>query len=307
MQRYLLTKSKKTTFAIAFMIIALLLTNLNVMAAEEGESQDDSGTVVVETSDGTEEDDVDVSNVLVAPEGSATIVEQTTESDYDENGNEIDDVDNKWFIGSPINVNYGYVFAGVWQESERETAAIYGSEPGFVKILDANNDGTIDENDKQIQGQKDPKFTWGLTNTLTYKDFTLSFFIYGSHGATKVNNLWSDDVWTNVRRNTTIKDWYTDENPSTTWYKNDEDANKMMGFTASTYENASYVRLKDLTLAYNIPSKIISKWNISKLQVYFTGRNLCTITSWTGIDPEFDDQWSIPLQKEYVFGVSMGF
>ena len=124
----------------------------------------------------------------------------------DENGNEIDDFDNSWFIGKPIQTNYGYEYDGVWQQDEAALAAVYGTQPGYVKIRDVNGDFVIDADDRVFQGQRDPKIIWGLTNTLNYKNFGLNFFVTGVSGTTKSNSLWSTDVYQGTRRNTVYRD-----------------------------------------------------------------------------------------------------
>lgn len=225
----------------------------------------------------------------------------------DSTGTEIDDVRNKWFIGNPIGVNYDFEFDGVWQESEAELAALYGQQPGFVKLRDVNGDHVIDAEDKTMQGQTDPKFIWGLTNTFNYKSWTMSFFIHGVHGLMKENDLWSVDVWSEVRRNTVNRNWWTPENPTNMVYSNVENSDKQAGNTVVRFEDASFIRLKDLTLAYDIPEKYLAKLRLTKFRLYCTGRNLLTFTDWTGLDPELNSQRSTPMAKEYVFGVNLGF
>ena len=219
-----------------------------------------------------------------------------------------DDVSNQWFVGKPIRVNYNYVFDGVWQSNEEAEAKKWGSKPGYIKIKDVTKDGKITPDDRQIIGQQDPKFLWGLTNTFSYKNFNLSVFLHGIHGVTKVNDLMDDEiVTTGVRRNTTVKNWWTPENPSNEWYMNHVDANKMAGVTTSIYENASFVRVKDVTLSYNFPTTVINKFGGNNLKIYATGRNLFTFTKWRGLDPELNNQRSIPLQREFVLGLQIGF
>lgn len=227
--------------------------------------------------------------------------------ELDDEGNEIDDIENQWFIGQPIRVNYGFVWDGVWQQDEAEEAALYGTQPGFVKIKDLNGDTIINSEDRKIIGQRDPKIMWGMNNSWTWKDVTLSVFIHGVHGVTKNNALKSDNVYGGVRRNTTKKNWWTPENPSNDWYMNHIDAHRMQGVSANNYENASFIRIKDITLTYDLANRILKNAGFDKLQVYFTGRNLLTFTKWEGLDPELDGQRSVPLQKEYVFGLNLGF
>lgn len=227
--------------------------------------------------------------------------------ELDENGIEIDDISNQWFIGKPIRVNYGFVWDGVWQLDEEEEAALYGTRPGFIKIKDLNNDTIINEKDRKIIGQMDPKFTWGINNSWKYKNLHLSVFMHGVHGVTKNNVLKSDNVYTGVQLNTTKKNWWTPDNPTNDWYMNHIDAHRMQGVGANNYEDASFIRIKDITLSYDFEKLLLNKLGIDNLQIYFTGRNLFTITKWEGLDPELSSQRNIPLQKEYVFGLNLGF
>lgn len=227
--------------------------------------------------------------------------------DLDEEGNEIDDIASGWFIGQPIRVNFGYVWDGIWQLDEADEAALYGTQPGFLKIKDLDGDTAITADDRKIIGQRDPKFMWGMNNSWTWKNLTLSVFMHGVHGVTKNNVLKSDNVYGGVRRNTTKKNWWTPENPTNEWYMNNDDAHRMQGVGANNYEKADFVRIKDITLTYDLAKDLLKNVGFDKLQVYFTGRNLITFTSWEGLDPELDGQRSIPLQKEYVFGLNLGF
>ncbi len=224
-----------------------------------------------------------------------------------EDGTEVNDLANRWFIGSPVLVNFGYVWDGVWQTEEAELADLYGVKPGSIRIKDINGDTLINADDRQIIGQQDPKVIWGMNNTVSYKNFTLSVFLHGVHGATKHNVLMSDNVFTGVRRNTTLKNWWTPENASNDWYRNEDGAHVMGGVTANRYEDAGFVRIRDISLAYNLPNTMLEQLGMDRLQLYVTGRNLFTFTKWGGLDPELDGQRSIPLQKEFVVGLNLGF
>ena len=228
----------------------------------------------------------------------------------DEQGNEIDDVGSKWFIGHPIRVNYDYVIDGVWQLDEADEAALWGSQPGFVKFRDVNGDTLLTAEDRQIVGQLDPKFIWGLSNTFSYKNFRLNIFIHGVHGVTKDDEYMQDDVYPFVRRNTINKNRWTPQNPTNDFYMNAVNAHMMAGVSAENdnfFEDASFVRIKDVSLSYDFPVKWISKIYLDRLRLYVTGRNLYTFTKWNGMDPELDDQRLFPLERQIVFGLNLGF
>lgn len=227
----------------------------------------------------------------------------------DESGNEVDDVVNSWFIGKPIRVVYDFVWEGTWQLDEAAEAAKWGSQPGFLKLKDVNKDGKMTAEDKQIIGQQDPNVLWGLTNSFSYKKFQLDVFIHGVHGVTKnIFPLMTDlETYSVIRRNTTKKNWWTPDNPTNEFVMNHLQAEYMAGIRGYIYDPASFIRLKDVSLSYDFSSTILERTGLSKLRLYITGRNLMTFTKWRGLDPELSNQEAIPLQKEFVFGLSLGF
>ena len=148
---------------------------------------------------------------------------------------------------------------------------------------------------------------WGLSNTFGYKGFKLDVFIHGVHGVTKENTLMTDETWADVRRNTINKNWWTPDNPTNEWVVNELYAERMSGILGAIYENASFIRIKDVSLSYTFPKTLLDRYSVSNLRVFVTGRNLATFTKWRGLDPELDSQHQIPLQKEFVFGLNLEF
>ncbi len=104
----------------------------------------------------------------------------------DEEGNYIDDIGNRWFIGYPIDVYYDYVFDGIWQEMNLDTPQ-GPVRAGDIRVKDINDDGVISTADKAIQGQLIPDFIAGMTNTFKYKNWRLSFFLNSIYGIEKRN------------------------------------------------------------------------------------------------------------------------
>lgn len=224
-------------------------------------------------------------------------------------GDGLDDIDNKWFIGKSIKANYDYKIIGVWQLGEEEEATIYGAKPGYAKYEDVNRDINdkstwgIDPGDRQVLGSSEPDFIWNFSNTFKYKDFSLFVLMYGSEGVKKANPYKDRSYLIN-------REFWTPNNPINSYWGYDKNANKYLdnkSISPSSYENADFIRIKDITLTYNLPRKVISKLGLSKAAVYFSGKNLITITDWEGLDPELDNQRAIPLQREYTFGLNFSF
>lgn len=217
-----------------------------------------------------------------------------------------DDVANGWFIGQPIRTIYGLQNGGIFTtQADVDASAQTTSKPGYVKVVDVDGDKKISTTlDRTILGYSDPKVVFGFSNTFSYKGFSLMVFFNGLMGVTKENPLEQDDVFGDVRRNTTKKDWWSPSNTSGTHFSNDALANT---FNVRFYEDASFVRLKDVSLAYQFPNKILNHLKLSKLKLYVTGRNLATFTKYSGLDPEINNQLDVPLQREFIFGMNFGF
>lgn len=221
-------------------------------------------------------------------------------------GNGEDDVANGWFIGESIQANYGYVFEGVWQETDDiANSSQPGAQPGDIKVQDTDGDGAITPDDRDLIGQTNPKFTAGLNNTISYQNFTLSFVFFTQQGITRVNPLWDTDlVWSDVRRNSIKLNNWSQENPTNEYPANRDGTNP---FGVRFYQDASYVRLRDITLGYSFDESIYGKIGLSDLRVFFNMRNPLTFTQWEGLDPELSEQRGIPIDRTYSLGLNLSF
>jgi TonB-linked SusC/RagA family outer membrane protein len=236
-----------------------------------------------------------------------------------------DDIGNKWFIGQPLRVIYGYEKIGIWQEGE-DTSYDPVAKPGDIKFKDqitedTNGDGVADapdgkisEKDRVVIGQTDPKWFGGITNTFHYKNFHLSIFIQTSQGGIKTNQdlSYADEAG---RRNLPADfRYWTPENrdnywPSLSAYKN------YRGYNFA--EDWSYVRIKDVRLSYNVNKSFLQKYGMSSLTVYVAGRNLHTFTKWFGWDPEMryyprgssdaNGSWvdNYPITRSFTLGLNI--
>ncbi len=212
------------------------------------------------------------------------------------------DLANKWFIGQNIYMNYDYRFIGVWQLADSVAAAGYGAKPGYARYDDRNNNGMYDPDDRQLIGAQEPNFTWGLTNNFKFRNIGLSIFMYGKSGVVKANPYKDKNYL--IEQN-----FWTPNNPTNEFWSRASQANKYLGRgnTPSVYENANFIRIKDITMSYDLPRRVLSKSGIMAVRFFMTGKNLFTITKWKALDPELDDQRAIPLQREYIAGLSITF
>jgi TonB-linked SusC/RagA family outer membrane protein len=218
-------------------------------------------------------------------------------------GNGKNDTLNTWFIGHPIDVNYDYIYRGVWQTTDNMAESPQpNTKPGYAKVADLNGDGKINARDKTIIGSRQPDFTWGLSNTITYKNFSLNVFMHGVVGTSRSNPLLADNVNSGVRYNTMRKNWWTPNNPTNDFYANDVNANI---YGARIFQSDSFLRLKDVSLSYDLPATLLEQVRLSKVRVYVNARNLYTLTKWTALDPELNTQDAIPLQKEFLLGLNI--
>src|SRR5690606_30789045 len=102
---------------------------------------------------------------------------------YDENGNELSDISNRWFIGKPIDVIWDWKPLGIWQLGQEDEAKVYGVSPGDYRLEDLNNDGKLDQDDKQFLGYTEPRDRKSVRNEFQFlKHFNASFFIYSLWG-----------------------------------------------------------------------------------------------------------------------------
>jgi TonB-linked SusC/RagA family outer membrane protein len=225
-------------------------------------------------------------------------------SDTNGDGKEDDDLGNKWFIGQPINIYYDYVFDGIYQEGETLPA---GYQPGFARFKDLNNDGKVEaNNDRKIIGQSsEPKYRWGMTNTLTFGNFELSVFINAMHGwIGAFNRLDYNYDSVDPIRSGNLFDvvWWTKENKSTS---RPSLAYKRSVLGNNWYSSKDFIRIQDISLVYTLPKSFLQKHKLSNLNIIASGKNLLTFTDWLGTNPEVLTDF--PMARTYALGLKLSF
>ena len=215
--------------------------------------------------------------------------------DYDANGkligsSEKDDLTNQWFIGHSISAVYNYKVIGVWQIAEAATAAKYGYKPGDFKLQDLNNDGSYTIADKQFLGETTPKYSFNLRNDFrVFKNFDISFTLYA-----KIGQLSSFSEATNSqlnggnvfydRSNFYRIPYWTPSNPINEYAGIASNVGGPVSWTV--YRPSSFVRLSNMSLAYNLPQEIARKHKLEAVKFYMNVVNAHVFTNWIYFDPE---------------------
>jgi TonB-linked SusC/RagA family outer membrane protein len=219
-------------------------------------------------------------------------------------------------IGEPVSIFYNYEADGCWGIGEfdtykaewlarhpGETMTITG-DPGTVKVLDMNDDGKINDDDKRVFNRS-PKAILGMNNTFTYKDLSLSVLLYarlGGYIAYDFNSLvtYEPANWGDL-------DYWTPENQNAKFPTPGNQTNWGNYGTATLYEDASYLKVKDITLAYNLPKDLLGKVGIGSAKLYGSMKNYFTFSSIDNYDPERGGAITFPLAKQLVFGINVEF
>lgn len=198
-------------------------------------------------------------------------------------------------VGRPISSFYGYIIDGIFQTQEEvdDHAKQNDKAIGRWKYRDVNNDGTVDDKDRDYIGSPHPKFEYSLNGRFNYKNFDLAVYIQGTYGndicfATKGDKKGTDFWGDYFNKSTRILDTWTVNNrdaslPEINILNPNNETNKV-----STYliEDGSYIRLKSLEFGYTIPTQVLSKISVKQCRVYVNAENLLTLTKYNNMDPE---------------------
>lgn len=226
-------------------------------------------------------------------------------------------------VGQPLGSFYGYQTNGLFQTGDDianlPTINPATTKPGDRRYLDINGDGKITQaDDRTLIGNAQPKFQGGITNTLSYLNFDFSFFFQGTYGNKLFNqNKQQLELLTGQQNaSVTALERWTPANPTNVIQRAFEDPAAVN--TSRYVEDASFLRLKNVTLGYNLPKAIASKIHASQIKVYVSAANLLTWTKYTGFDPEVSrneqstltqgiDYSVYPGSKSFLGGLSISF
>lgn len=232
--------------------------------------------------------------------------------------------------GEPYGQMLGIMTAGTWNTAEAEEAKAFGQLPGEIKYVDQNGDKKIDNKDLVPIGNALPDLLWGWNNRITYKDFSLSFLVQAVRG-NDIFNLGRIRLerpgegtspallnrWTETNQNTDVPAFIKQSDLLGIEQRISLDRNNPQRLSRWV-EDGSYVRLKNVTLSYNLPASLTRKLGMSAFRAYVSGSNILTFTDYTGYDPEVSsynandarlgiDFGSYPQARTFTVGVDLTF
>lgn len=220
-----------------------------------------------------------------------------------------DDVGNEWFIGYPINVFYDYQKIGIWQKNEEAKAAKYNQKPGEIKVKDQNGDGKINGDDRVILGSDVPNWIAGMTNKFAYKGFDLSVMLNARVGQMLRSRF--HDAYNTLfgRYNNLNVDYWTPDNPTNAYPRPNQNQEHPVYSSTMSYFDGSFVKVKNITLGYNVPSHSLRNLGLGRFRIYATIENAYVFSKYKAYDPESsgDVSSTIPTPRLYSFGINLGF
>ncbi|MBJ2176064.1 TonB-dependent receptor [Aureibaculum sp. A20] len=233
--------------------------------------------------------------------------------DDDGDGKEDDLISNGIFIGESIGTIYHYVVDGKYQIGDTDIPS--GYNPGNYRLKDLDGVEGISGDDREIIGSTEPAYRFSIFNEFKYKNWSLSAFInsiqggkngyLGNNNAKKSEYGWQAHTMATFN---TVKefDYWTPSNPNGEY----SGLNYLDPIDPNIYKDRSFVRLQDVSLAYNVPKSVLGKWSIDNLKLFVSGKNLHTWTKWGGIDPETGAGYSpgsYPVMRSYTIGLNLTF
>lgn len=228
-------------------------------------------------------------------------------------------------VGDPLGNMYGFKVLGIFK-NDADLANYAKNSTGDVIgnwiIDDTNRDGVVNESDRTYLGKGVPDFTYGLTQNLKYKNMDLSLIIQGVSGIDVIQGNIRQQ-WGNTQFNTSTyiyESIFDPADPKDTRFPRPGAGGFTPGnqLTNRVLFNASYLRIRNLTLGYTLQSKALQKIRLKSVRLYVTGQNLYTFTKYPGYNPETNvfmgsitrpglDQGTYPATQTFTFGLNAGF
>ena len=218
-------------------------------------------------------------------------------------------------VGHPLNAYYGYVFDGIYQNQAEITDQLFGTTnptvvPGDIRFRDLNNDGKIDDNDRDFIGDPNPGLIYGLNLSGSYKGFDVSILFQGVSKVDRYNDSKKivDYDTRPFNYTTNILDSWDGEGSTNTIPRVSFTDNGSSKVSSIFVEDASYFRLKNVEVGYTLNK--ISKIGLKNVRLYISAQNLFTITKYSGLDPESTDLMDMgtyPQSQSFIAGINLSF
>lgn len=217
---------------------------------------------------------------------------------------------NGWFVGESVGAVWTYKHIGYWGMDEIEQAAKYGLVPGSIKVKEVDGDTSSTNADKMIIGNRFPSWTGGLTSTFTYKNWSLAAFLYTRQGQWSYSQFhWTTALNDNTNFNHMNLNYWTPENAaSANWHRAGITAPGMT--EALMWQKTSYWKIGYITLAYDLPKKMMESLHLKKCHVYLSCQNPFIFTDYKGLDPESADKSTDVyyfMTRSFQLGLNLSF
>ncbi len=206
--------------------------------------------------------------------------------DANGDGKEDDLISSGLFIGKSIQAIFDYKAGPIYQLADTR---LPGFQVGSLSVFDPNKDGVINSTDRVFIGRQEPAYRMSLYNSISYKEFSLSFFLNSIQGGK--DGYLGNNIRLNYRDDNNIRN--NDLNGVNYWSPRTPNAKypRIISGNHSTvepnlWESRSFIRLQDISLSYSLPAKLIGKIKAEAINFYISGKNLITWTNWDGWDPE---------------------
>lgn len=212
-------------------------------------------------------------------------------------------------VGKPSGMMYGFIYEGTYKLDDFNSGTSLKDgvpymtsvgqdkvRPGDPKYRDINHDGLIDDNDRTIIGCGQPLHTGGFGNTFNFYGFDLNIFFSWSYGNDVINAnrlYFENGSITNTNQLKSYKDRWTVNNPDSDIPRVGADIASMFVYSSRVVEDASFLRLRNVTLGYTLPRKVLRKMHFDTMRFYISGENLWTLTNYSGPDPEVSTRNSV--------------
>ncbi|KAA2245423.1 TonB-dependent receptor [Chitinophaga agrisoli] len=234
------------------------------------------------------------------------------------------DIANSWFVGKPIGSTFDYRRVGIWQNTAEDTATARsmgltvtgsGSVIGTIRVADINGDKKIDAKDREVLGSNQPDWQGGMTNRFSFRGFDLTIVAFARMGGQLVSRLYQSGSFINTFQanyNNVDVHYWTPLNHENYYPKPNAGATNTPYVSLLSYYDASYIKIRSMSLGYNLPASLLKRTGASAVRIYATAEEPFILFSpyrnrYGGLDPESAGQLAVdtPPTWSMIFGINI--